>query len=79
SHTLLTSLTSPDRNNTHTHTPAFPALLFNLATVYELCTERARDAKVRLVERLASAPPGGGGGGGGAGYRWEREGAEFKL
>ncbi|KAK4944153.1 hypothetical protein LTR66_014537, partial [Elasticomyces elasticus] len=73
SHTLLTSLTSPDRNDTHT--PAFPALLFNLATVYELCTERARDAKVRLVERLAGAPPGGGG----AGLQWEREGAEFKL
>ena len=46
-------------------------VLFNLATLYELATERAVDKKVRLVERVAgrSATDGG----------WERTGAEFKL
>ncbi|GAM85258.1 hypothetical protein ANO11243_032620 [Dothideomycetidae sp. 11243] len=48
-----------------------PGVLFNLATFYELATERAVDRKVRLVERVAARGPERGG--------WERTGAEFKL
>ena len=36
------------------HTPLFPALLFNLCTLCELCSERSRELKVALAERLAS-------------------------
>ena len=50
----------------------FTGLLFNLATIYELRTERARDRKVVLVERLAERDAADG-----AGY--ERRGVEFKL
>jgi lipoprotein NlpI len=49
----------------------FQSLLFNLCTIYELCTERARDMKTRLVERVSSAEPTAGG--------WERAAAHFKL
>ncbi|KAF2157543.1 hypothetical protein K461DRAFT_20242 [Myriangium duriaei CBS 260.36] len=48
-----------------------PGVLFNLATFYELATERAVDRKVRLVERVAARGAEQGG--------WERVGAEFKL
>ncbi|KAI9821352.1 MAG: hypothetical protein M1832_003358 [Thelocarpon impressellum] len=34
-------------------TPPFPALTFNLATLYELCSERARDLKGELAARVA--------------------------
>jgi trafficking protein particle complex subunit 12 len=50
---------------------AFRSLLFNLCTVYELCTERARDLKVSLTERVAQAPPTDAG--------WEKATVDFKL
>jgi hypothetical protein len=52
-------------------TPAFQALLFNLCTVYELCTGRANEAKSRLVERVAAKSPSESG--------WEKASTEFKL
>jgi len=56
-------------------TPAFPALLFNLSTVYELCTNRAVDRKTGLSQFLAQrATPATGMSGG-----WERTNADFKL
>ncbi|EME41581.1 hypothetical protein DOTSEDRAFT_90394 [Dothistroma septosporum NZE10] len=51
----------------------FPTLLFNLSTVYELCSERAMDRKTTLTQRAAENPPGPGSGG------WERSTFEFKL
>lgn len=53
-------------------TPPFYSLLFNLSTVFELCTERNRDEKTRVAENLAARRDGGGVG-------WERSAAEFKL
>ncbi|KAK4619546.1 hypothetical protein CLAFUW4_11482 [Fulvia fulva] len=53
--------------------PMFPTLLFNLSTVYELCTERAIDRKTALVQRAAEQEPGPDSGG------WERSTFEFKL
>jgi len=56
-------------------TPAFPALLFNLSTVYELCTNRAVERKTGLSQFLAQrAPPAAAMSGG-----WERTNADFKL
>jgi tetratricopeptide (TPR) repeat protein len=49
----------------------FQSLLFNLCTIYELCTERARDMKTRLVERIANTEPTAGG--------WDRAAVHFKL
>ncbi|KAK2038249.1 hypothetical protein LZ31DRAFT_479287 [Colletotrichum somersetense] len=46
-------------------------LLFNLSTTYELCTERNRNLKLRLVEKVADldeTPRG-----------WEKNNADFKL
>lgn len=46
-------------------------LLFNLATIYELCTERQRALKLRLAEKVAGfqeTPKG-----------WEKYNADFKL
>ncbi|OLN97195.1 hypothetical protein CCHL11_02119 [Colletotrichum chlorophyti] len=46
-------------------------LLFNLSTAYELCTERNRNLKLRLVDKVASldeTPRG-----------WEKTNADFKL
>jgi len=51
---------------------SFPGLLFNLATVYELRTERARDKKVHLVEQVADTRPHDG-------AVYERLGVDFKL
>lgn len=51
--------------------PPFQSLLFNLCTVYELCTERNRDLKMKLVEKVAGMEPEGSG--------WERVGTDFKL
>ncbi|PNS20800.1 hypothetical protein CAC42_2731 [Sphaceloma murrayae] len=45
--------------------------LFNLATMYELATEKAVEKKAKLVERVASRGPENGG--------WERPGVDFKL
>ncbi|KAF2226350.1 hypothetical protein BDZ85DRAFT_305351, partial [Elsinoe ampelina] len=47
------------------------ATLFNLATMYELVTEKAVERKAKLVDRVASRGPENGG--------WERAGADFKL
>jgi len=46
-------------------------LLFNLSTMYELCTERNRAMKVRLAERVAGLKPTPRG--------WEKSNADFKL
>ncbi|KXT10882.1 hypothetical protein AC579_9851 [Pseudocercospora musae] len=40
------------------HLPMFPTLLFNLATVYELCTERAAERKTSLAMQAAAREPG---------------------
>lgn len=46
-------------------------LLFNLTTMYELCTEKARNLKMKLSDRVAAMEetPNG----------WERTNADFKL
>ncbi|KAK4651939.1 hypothetical protein QC762_606920 [Podospora pseudocomata] len=46
-------------------------LLFNLTTMYELCTERARSLKVRLSEKVAAMEETNDG--------WEKTNADFKL
>lgn len=46
-------------------------LLFNLTTMYELCTDKARPLKQRLVERVAEMEPNLNG--------WEKTNANFKL
>ena len=53
--------------------PAFAGLLFNLSTIYELCTAQARDRKKSLVDQVAEKMPSFENGG------WERPSAEFKL
>lgn len=53
--------------------PMFPALLFNLSTVYELCTERSAERKTALIHRTAAKQAGPESGG------WERAAIEFKL
>lgn len=53
--------------------PMFPTLLFNLSTVYELCTERGAERKGALVLQSAGKRPGPESGG------WERGIGEFKL
>ncbi|RMY75366.1 hypothetical protein D0863_02667 [Hortaea werneckii] len=51
----------------------FPALLFNLGTVYELCTERAVERKSALAQSMAAKPPSPDCGG------WEKATFDFKL
>lgn len=46
-------------------------LLFNLSTTYELCTERNRNLKLRLVEKVADQDETVKG--------WEKSNADFKL
>ncbi|KAI1503810.1 hypothetical protein F5X99DRAFT_374485 [Biscogniauxia marginata] len=46
-------------------------LLFNLTTMYELCTDRAKVLKLRLAERVADMQPSSQG--------WEKTNADFKL
>ena len=53
--------------------PTFPGMLFNLATVYELCTEQALERKVHLTDTTAAKTPSPSSGG------WERSNFEFKL
>ncbi|KAK1827348.1 hypothetical protein QBC39DRAFT_420549 [Podospora conica] len=48
-----------------------PTLLFNLSTMYELCTERATALKLELSETVAAMDGSLGG--------WERSNADFKL
>ncbi|KAL5117511.1 hypothetical protein ACEQ8H_004541 [Pleosporales sp. CAS-2024a] len=50
----------------------FHSVIFNLSTVYELCTERNRDRKMGLATKLAARKDGGGVG-------WEMSSTEFKL
>jgi tetratricopeptide (TPR) repeat protein len=52
--------------------PPFHSMVFNLSTVYELCTERNRDKKVALAAKLATRKDGGGVG-------WEMNATDFKL
>jgi tetratricopeptide (TPR) repeat protein len=51
----------------------FPALLFNLSTVYELCTDRSSQRKADLSQHLAQRMPSATTG------VWERTNADFKL
>lgn len=53
--------------------PAFPGLLFNVGTVYELCTEQAIEGKKALAQNIAEKVPSAESGG------WERCNFEFKL
>ncbi|KAK4196584.1 hypothetical protein QBC40DRAFT_183158 [Triangularia verruculosa] len=46
-------------------------LLFNLTTMYELCTERARSLKVKLSEKVAGMEE--------TNHGWEKTNADFKL
>ncbi|KAF2021535.1 hypothetical protein BU24DRAFT_383593 [Aaosphaeria arxii CBS 175.79] len=75
---LLSSLAIPASPSNSTDeatksaTPPFHSLTFNLCTIYELCTERSRDRKVRLAEALAERTPDGVVG-------WEIPSADFKL
>jgi predicted Zn-dependent protease len=52
--------------------PPFHSMVFNLSTVYELCTERNRDKKLALAAKLATRKDGGGVG-------WEMSATDFKL
>jgi thioredoxin-like negative regulator of GroEL len=52
--------------------PPFHAMVFNLSTVYELCTERNRDKKLALASHLATKR-------GGDGVGWELSAPAFKL
>ncbi|KAF2267995.1 hypothetical protein CC78DRAFT_489358 [Lojkania enalia] len=61
---LLTELTDTS--------PPFHSLTFNLSTVYELCTERSRDRKLALAERMATRQGDGSVG-------WELGSVDFKL
>lgn len=46
-------------------------LLFNLATMYELCTERPRPLKMELAEKVAAMDE--------TAFGWEKTNADFKL
>lgn len=46
-------------------------LLFNLSTMYELCSDQAKTLKLRLAERVAGMAPTPSG--------WEKTNADFKL
>lgn len=50
---------------------AFHALTFNLSTIYELCTERSRERKLELVDKVSALEP--------SEMGWERQAADFKL
>ncbi|KAK1773251.1 hypothetical protein QBC45DRAFT_97926 [Copromyces sp. CBS 386.78] len=60
---LLESLVDSGRTS---HT-----LLFNLTTMYELCTERSRTLKVQLTEKVAALEP--------TSFGWEKTNVDFKL
>ncbi|KAH9826472.1 regulation of kinetochore assembly [Teratosphaeria destructans] len=53
--------------------PSFAGALFNVATVYELCTERANGPKGELAQKLAAKRPSPESGG------WEKVNFDFKL
>jgi len=46
-------------------------LLFNLSTMYELCTERNRSLKIKLADQVAAMPESEAG--------WEKTNSDFKL
>ncbi|KAI0165990.1 hypothetical protein GGR57DRAFT_496270 [Xylariaceae sp. FL1272] len=48
-------------------------LLFNLTTMYELCTDRSKSLKMKLADRVAGRQPGTDGDG------WEKTNADSKL
>jgi trafficking protein particle complex subunit 12 len=50
----------------------FASLTFNLATIYELCSEKSRDLKMSLAEKMASRT-------GSEHKGWEKVNADFKL
>lgn len=50
---------------------AFHALTFNLSTIFELCTERSRERKLELVDKVSALEP--------SEMGWERQAADFKL
>ncbi|KAF2791225.1 hypothetical protein K505DRAFT_376960 [Melanomma pulvis-pyrius CBS 109.77] len=52
--------------------PPFHSVVFNLSTIYELCTERNRDKKLELADKLAKRKGDGTVG-------WELGSADFKL
>ncbi|KAK3637353.1 hypothetical protein LTR56_013703 [Elasticomyces elasticus] len=52
---------------------AFTSILFNISTIYELCSERAVDHKMELTQTIAEKVPTAASGG------WERAGFDFKL
>lgn len=53
--------------------PGFPGMLFNLSTVYELCTERAIELKAELAQTVAAKTPQPENGG------WEKSTLDFKF
>jgi hypothetical protein len=53
--------------------PMFFMLLFNLSTIYELCTERSIERKTILMQQIAAKQPAPESGG------WEHPAFEFKL
>ena len=50
---------------------ALPLLLFNLSTIFELCTEKSKTLKAELVEKVAEIS--------GSNTGWERAMQDFKL
>lgn len=46
-------------------------LLFNLSTMYELCTDRSKTLKANLAAKVAGMAPSAKG--------WEKSNADFKL
>ncbi|KAF2712520.1 hypothetical protein K504DRAFT_206189 [Pleomassaria siparia CBS 279.74] len=52
--------------------PPFHSMVFNLSTIYELCTERNRDRKLELADKFAKRKGDGTVG-------WEMSNADFKL
>lgn len=50
---------------------SFPSLIFNLSTIYELCTEKSKGLKMDLAAKLADKE--------GSSIGWEKLNADFKL
>ena len=50
---------------------SFHTLIFNLSTIYELCSDKSRGLKMELAEKLADRP--------GSGLGWEKSNVDFKL
>lgn len=64
SRSLLESLISANQ--------PFQSLTFNLATIYELCSDRSRNLKLRLADAVAKQPCAGD-------MNLDRSNADFKL